>query len=81
MNTRKVMDNETRMRLIRSVKESMDSSMKGARDDVSARGSVLAALTFARIMGFTKDETLAMVKEEWLHLTSIDDKTVRGESK
>lgn len=70
---------ESRKALIDAVKGAVTDSMRGSRDEQATRGSILSTLAFVRSLGFTKDEVMALVKEEWLHLTSIDNRTVKGE--
>lgn len=69
---------DARKDILTSVKQSLPKEAIGSRDLNTMRGTVFSALAMARVMGFTKDETLAAMKEEWLHLVELDNRTVKG---
>lgn len=71
-------DLDARRDIMKSVKDSLPKEAMTSRDENTMRGSIFTSLVIARHLGFTKDETLAVVKEEWLHLTEIDNRTVKG---
>lgn len=70
-----------RKKVIDATKQSIPPGARGTREAAPAHGSLLASLVMARELGFKKAEVMAMVQEEWLHLTEIDNKTVKGASK
>ncbi len=71
-------DLDARRDIMESVKDALPKEAMTSRGANVMRGSIFTSLVIARHLGFTKDETLAVVKEEWLHLTEIDNHTVKG---
>lgn len=73
MNTRDV-----RSQIIEEIKKTLPAEARGSRDRNTLAGTLLSALVMSRELGFSKDEIIGAVKEEWLHLVELDNKTVKG---
>jgi hypothetical protein len=65
-----------REEIIRGVKASLGSVKPGSKDDGAMKSTLLATAVMARHMGFSREETMSLFKDEWRHMTAIDDRTV-----
>ena len=71
---------EVRKEVIVATKKAMETVPKGIKHDPMMKTSLLSTLVMARYLGYTRDEMLFMVRDEWRHLTELDPTTFRKEA-
>jgi hypothetical protein len=68
---------EVRKQIIEATKQALVEAPKGVRNDPALKTTLLSAAVMARHLGYNRDELLFMFREEWRHMTAIDDTTIR----
>lgn len=71
---------EIRKEIIVATKKAMESVPKGAKNDPMMKTSMLSTLVMARYLGYSRDEAMAMLRDEWRHMTELDSTTIRKEA-
>jgi hypothetical protein len=76
-----VISPEVRREVIEATKTAMADVPKGARHEAMMKTTMLSTLVMARHLGYTRDEVMFLLREEWRHMTDLDSTTVRKENR
>lgn len=71
---------EVRKTVIEATKHAMKDVPKGSHNDPMMKTSLLSTLVMARHLGYSRDELLFMLRDEWRHMTELDSTTIRKEA-
>jgi hypothetical protein len=71
-----IMTPELRQSVIGATKEAMAAVPAGVRDAGAIKTTLLSVAVMARHMGYTRDELMFALRDEWGHMTALDSRTV-----
>lgn len=76
MTAKEIVTPEIRREVIAATKLALADTPRGARNEPALKTTLLSAAAMARHMGFTRDDVLFLLRDEWRHLTELDSTTV-----
>lgn len=71
---------EVRRGVIEATKTAMAEVPKGIRHEAMMKTTMLSTLVMARHLGYSRDETWFLLRDEWRHMTELDNTTIRKDA-